>query len=73
MHRTVLLNERIYDRERAEELVWKRARMPGVSRRDLLQFLAGGAAAALIPASCHPIRYWLPFRNPVGLVVAHAR
>ena len=46
MYRSVLLNERIYDRERAEELAWQSVRGAGVSRRHLLRFLAGGAAAA---------------------------
>jgi sulfane dehydrogenase subunit SoxC len=48
MYGSVLLNERIYDRERAEELAWQSARGAGVSRRHLLRFLAGGAAAAAV-------------------------
>lgn len=56
MHRTILLNERIYDRERAEELAWKRISVPEVSRRRLLQLLAGSAAAAAAAGfeSLHP-------------------
>ncbi|MCP9468647.1 MAG: sulfite oxidase [Nitrospira sp.] len=46
MHRKDLLNEEIYDRERADEFVWKRAKVLGLSRRQFIQLLAAGAGAA---------------------------
>lgn len=46
MHRKDLLNEQIYDRERADEFIWKRARRLGLSRRQLIQLLAAGSGAA---------------------------
>lgn len=46
MHRKDLLNEESYDRERADEVVWKRAKVLGLSRRRFIQLLAAGAGAA---------------------------
>jgi DMSO/TMAO reductase YedYZ molybdopterin-dependent catalytic subunit len=46
MHRKDLLNEHIYDRERADEFVGKRATRLGLSRRQLLQLLTASAGAA---------------------------
>ncbi|HXG63652.1 MAG TPA: sulfite oxidase [Blastocatellia bacterium] len=46
MHRKDLLNEQIYNRERSDEFIWKRAKMLGLSRRQFLQLLAAGAGAA---------------------------
>ncbi len=45
MRRTDLLTEQIYDRERADEFIWKRAKMLGLSRRHFIQLLAAGAGA----------------------------
>lgn len=39
-------SEHLYDRERAEELAWQRARIAGASRRQFLHVLAGGLGAA---------------------------
>ncbi len=39
-------NEHSYDQDRANELAWRRARLPGVSRRHFLQLVGGSAAGA---------------------------
>jgi hypothetical protein len=39
-------DQHAYDRERADELAWLRARLPAPSRRQLLRVLTRGAAAA---------------------------
>ncbi|MFN0196219.1 MAG: sulfite oxidase [Planctomycetaceae bacterium] len=49
MHRHDLLNEEIYDRQRADELIWQQSRSQGLSRRHFMQLLATGAGAALLP------------------------
>jgi len=46
MHRTELLSEHCYDRQRAEEFIWKHVRMQGFSRRQFIRLLAEGAGAA---------------------------
>ena len=43
---TLPADEDIYDRERADELSWLRARLPALSRRQLFRVLTRGAAAA---------------------------
>lgn len=48
-----LRDERIYERERAEERIWRQARELGVSRRHLLQALAAMGGGALLSA-CAP-------------------
>lgn len=48
MHRKDLLDEQTYDRERADEFVWERTRKLGLSRRKLMQLLAGGTGAAAV-------------------------
>jgi DMSO/TMAO reductase YedYZ molybdopterin-dependent catalytic subunit len=58
-----LLNEQSYDRARADELIWKRARMQGLSRRRFIQLLAGGTGAATTVNL-------LPSRHRVGAVEA---
>lgn len=45
MHRRDVLNEHIYDRERADEFVWTGARALGLSRRQFLHTLAAGTGA----------------------------
>jgi Sulfite oxidase and related enzymes len=46
MQRYDLLNEHIYDRERADEFIWKQTKTLGLSRRQFIQLLAAGAGAA---------------------------
>jgi DMSO/TMAO reductase YedYZ molybdopterin-dependent catalytic subunit len=46
MLRKDLLNEQIYERERANEVAWTRAKVLGMSRRRCLQLLAAGTGVA---------------------------
>jgi DMSO/TMAO reductase YedYZ molybdopterin-dependent catalytic subunit len=46
MHRKDLLNEHIYDRDRANEFMWTRATRLGLSRRQFMHLLTAGAGAA---------------------------
>jgi sulfane dehydrogenase subunit SoxC len=48
MRRKDLLNEQIYQKARADEQLWARARELGISRRRLVQILTAGAGAATI-------------------------
>ncbi|MDJ0715246.1 MAG: hypothetical protein QNJ54_13650 [Prochloraceae cyanobacterium] len=41
-----LLDEQTYDRTRADEWIWQRATALGISRRRLVQLLAGGTSTA---------------------------
>jgi len=45
MHRKDLLNEQIYNRERADEFICQRAKMLGLSRRQFVRLLAASAGA----------------------------
>ncbi len=49
MHRHDLLNEEIYDQQRADELIRQQSQSHGLSRRRFLQLLATGAGAAWLP------------------------
>lgn len=46
MHRKDLLKEQIYNQDQADEFIWKRAKMLGLSRRRFIQLLAAGVGAA---------------------------
>ena len=48
MRNKELLNEQIYDRTRADEFIWQRAKILGISRRRLVQLLAAGAGVATV-------------------------
>ena len=48
--REALLDEHIYDHERADELLWTRARSSGLPRRRFLQLLSAGVVATRFPA-----------------------
>ncbi|NES86284.1 MAG: hypothetical protein F6K10_35690 [Moorea sp. SIO2B7] len=43
-----LLKEQLYDRSRADEFIGKRAKALGISRRRLVQLLAGSASIATV-------------------------
>jgi len=47
VHEDHLVDEHIYEQARADELIWRRARDLGVSRRRFLGMLAGAGALAL--------------------------
>lgn len=49
MQRSDLLNEHVYDRERADDLNAKQAKSLGMSRRRFALILAGGAVAGTFP------------------------
>ncbi|MEW6299690.1 MAG: sulfite oxidase [Thermodesulfobacteriota bacterium] len=63
MHRKDLLNEHIYDRERADEFMRKRAKILGLSRRQFIQLLVAGAGAAATVNL-------LPFRQKAAVAAA---
>jgi sulfane dehydrogenase subunit SoxC len=46
MRRKDLLNEQIYQKARADEQLWTKAKVLGISRRRLVQILTAGAGAA---------------------------
>ena len=48
MHEQDLLDERTYKQVRTDQLVWKRAKAAGLSRRRFLEVLTAGAGAAAV-------------------------